>query len=324
MKNNCLICYNKLSDSEKDYHKVCLKKFFNSEIPPVFDIDESNLDKTALEMINKQFSVTGVQPKILLDILKEKQNKIQNEKNPKRTLFRILDSTGNYILKTQSVQYEQVPENEDLTMHLAEICGIKTAKHCLVRLNSGNLAFLTKRFDRKGKEKIPVEDMCQLTETLTERKYKSSNEKIGKTIDKFSTYPKIDKGIFFDTVLFSFITGNADMHLKNYSLMNVNDVVKLTPAYDLLSTKLILRNLDPEECALTINGKKKNLTINDINEFGKNLGLTDIQINNSLKIYSKNKEKLFDKITSSFLNKNSKKEYISLLSSNLRLLKIIN
>ncbi|HRE41942.1 MAG TPA: HipA domain-containing protein [Ignavibacteria bacterium] len=321
---NCLICYNKLQKGEIDYHKVCINKFFNSEEIPIFEIDEDDLEKSAKTMIEKHFSVTGVQPKILLELISDKKTKIKKETSPKRTFFKIIFSESNYILKIQSVQYKEVPENEDLTMHLANICGIKTAKHCLIRLNSGNLAYLTKRFDRKGKNKIAVEDMCQLTNTLTERKYKLSNEKIGKTIDNFSTYPDVDKNIFFEIVLFSYISGNADMHLKNYSLMNENKLIKITPAYDLLSTKLILKNLDPEDCALTINGKKKNLTLKDFLVFGKTLGLNENQINHYLNSYVKNKIKLFNKIKSSFLSETAKDEYISLIDSRLRLLKIIN
>ena len=129
--------------------------------------------------------------------------------------------------------FQHLPENEDLTMHLAEAFNIPAAMHSLIRLKSGELAYITKRFDRIKKEKLALEDMCQLTETLTNDKYRSSMEKVGKCIEKYSTRPGLDNLIFFETAIFNFLTGNADMHLKNFALLTTkeNDIV-LSPAYD--------------------------------------------------------------------------------------------
>src|SRR5262249_40502713 len=149
--------------------------------------------------------------------------------------------------------FPHLPENEDLTMRLAALFGIETADHSLIRLKTGELSYITKRFDRVNGEKLPLEDMCQLTETLTTQKYRSSMEKIGRTIDRFSTNPGIDKLALFTLSLFSYVCGNADMHLKNFSLLTTGEEwIRLSPAYDLLSTKLAMP-ADREEIALTLN-----------------------------------------------------------------------
>jgi serine/threonine-protein kinase HipA len=126
---------------------------------------------------------------------------------------------GNYILKPPSTEYKELPQNEDVTMHLANLVKIKTAQHCLIRLHSGELAYITKRFDRNKKDKIAVEDFCQLTENLTEHKYRGSIEKVAKTTQKFTTNKGLEVLRLFELVLFCYLTGNADMHLKNFALI---------------------------------------------------------------------------------------------------------
>lgn len=137
-----------------------------------------------------------------------------------------------------------MPEVEDLTMHLSELIGIKTAEHLLIKLRFGELAFISKRFDRLKSEKLHLEDMAQITEKLTERKYSNPMEKVGKAILKHSDYAGNDVIRFFQLTLFCFITGNADMHLKNFSLLtNLDGKIILSPAYDLLSTKILYKEL---------------------------------------------------------------------------------
>jgi serine/threonine-protein kinase HipA len=104
-----------------------------------------------------------------------------------------------------------------------------------------------------------MEDMCQLTERLTEDKYHGSYEQIGKAIQKYSASPGLDVENFFEIVLFSFLTGNADMHLKNFSLLEQPGLgMTLSPAYDLVNTALV-NPADDEELALNLNGRKKNI-----------------------------------------------------------------
>jgi serine/threonine-protein kinase HipA len=166
---------------------------------------------------------------------------------------------GGYILKPPSALYPQLPEVEDLTMHLAQAAKIKTAPHSLIRLDSGNLAYITKRMDRTSKGKLAMEDMCQLTERLTEDKYRGSYEQIARAIRIYSSNPGLDVSNFFEMVIVSFLTGNADMHLKNFSLLEHTKLgMILSPAYDMVNTALVNPS-DTEEMALTLNGKKRKI-----------------------------------------------------------------
>jgi serine/threonine-protein kinase HipA len=220
-------------------------------------------------------------------------------------------------MKPPTEQFEALPENENLTMKLADLCGIKTAVHTLIRLQSGELAYLTKRFDRQGNRKIHIEDLCQLTETLTEYKYRGSIEKVGKTIRTYTTNKGLDALTLFELVVFCFITGNADMHLKNFSLVRFdNGEVALSPAYDLLSTKLAMPE-DVEESALTINGKKNRLKRTDFDELAIKLG---IPAKSSERVYAKLAKKqpeMLELIEQSFLPDNMKDKYAKLLIERL-------
>ena len=177
-----------------------------------------------------------------------------------------------------------MPQNEDVTMHLANLVKIKTAQHCLIRLHSGELAYITKRFDRNKKDKIAVEDFCQLTENLTEHKYRGSIEKVAKTTHQFTTNKGFEVLRLFELVLFCYLIGNADMHLKNFALIeNAFGEFELSPAYDLVSTALVIAD-DQEETALTINGKKSRLKKKDFDALASNLEINTKVLNS---IYAK-------------------------------------
>lgn len=260
----CLYCYEVIQEQEKDFHAKCSKIFFGSSVPPTLDVNLADIEKLALNILGRSTSVTGVQPKLSVDLKK-------NKKEPLR--LTIVGLWGRYILKPPHNDYLQMPEIEDLTMKLAEVVGIKTASHSLIRMKSGELAYISKRFDRTSDEKLHVEDFAQLLEVLTERKYSGSIEQIGKGILKYSSFPGNDLINLFELVLFSFLTGNADMHLKNFSLIRDEiDDIKLSPSYDLLSTKLLIPN-DPEESALSINGKKNKLKRNDFDYLADKFGI---------------------------------------------------
>ena len=252
----CLYCYQELNSDEKDFHPACSKKIFGTPQPPVVDFEESQMEEMAKRIIRSHSAVTGVQAKLSLEI-----SNGENKNEPGR--FTIVGLWGGYILKPPSKDYEQLPEIEDLTMHLAGIAGIETVPHSLIRLSSGQLAYLTKRIDRNKKRKIHMEDMCQITERLTEDKYRGSHEQIAKAILKYSVNPGLDVVNFYEQVLFSFLTGNADMHLKNFSLINMPGVgYTLSPAYDMVATELVNPE-DNEELALTLNARKNKLARKD-------------------------------------------------------------
>jgi serine/threonine-protein kinase HipA len=248
-----------LGEEGPEFHGNCSVRIFGSHNPPYLPYTEDQMLHLAEEVIKSQTSVTGAQPKLSLHL-----EKLSRTNEPPR--FTIVGLWGGYILKPPTKQYRFLPELEDLTMHLAEIAGIEVVPHSLIRLSSGKLAYITRRIDRMNGIKIHMEDMCQLTERLTEHKYNGSHEQIGKAILKYSANPGLDIINFFEQVLFSFLTGNADMHLKNFSLIDKPELgYMLTPAYDMVASGLMVKG-DDEELALTLNGKKKNIIKKDFLE----------------------------------------------------------
>ena len=312
--NNCLFCYQPLAANEQDFHASCSKKIFGQPTPPELPYSEEDLEPLAREVIQSQTAVTGVQAKLSLHIT---GNPIGG--NERR--FTIVGLWGGYLLKPPTAWYPQLPEVEDVTMHLAQLAKIKTAPHSLIRLQSGNLAFVTKRIDRTKNGKLAMEDMCQLTERLTEDKYHGSYEQIAKAIQRHSVTPGLDVVNFFELVLFSFLTGNGDMHLKNFSLLEQPGLgMVLSPAYDLVNTALV-HPADEEEMALTLNGRKKKLTKQDF-----------VAAMNTLKLEEKQQEMIFNKmakawpqwqelIDRSFMSVEFKEQYKSLLKERMNRLK---
>jgi serine/threonine-protein kinase HipA len=224
---------------------------------------------------------------------------------------------GKYILKPQTELYSQLPELEDLTMHLAEIAKIKTVPHSLIRFADGELCYITKRIDRDTKgNKLPMEDFCQLSERLTEYKYTGSYEQIAKLILKYSNAPKLDLVNFWEQVFFSWLTGNADMHLKNFSLYSpIKGQYMLTPAYDMLSTALVMPE-DKEELALTLSGKKRKINRNDFEKALSQSGLEPKVIDTIFAKFERIIPKWKEFIESSFLKEETKQAYQNRFSLN--------
>ncbi len=267
MKENtmrCLYCYKELEDDEHDFHKACSRKMFTKPEPPVLPYTEGQMLELAQSVIRSSIAVTGVQPKLSLDIQKPQKNAGSSALNIAR--FTVVGLWGHYILKPPTEHFKHLPEVEDLTMHLAELAQIETVPHSLIRLQSGSLAYITRRIDRVKNDKLPMEDMCQLTERLTEDKYKGSYEQIAKAIKNYSAQPGLDIVNFYEQVVFSFLTGNADMHLKNFSLINRPGIGHvLTPAYDMVASALLMKD-DNEDLALTLNGRKRKIVRNDFDK----------------------------------------------------------
>ena len=258
--SKCLYCYKELGPGEVDFHKSCCRKFFGTSTAPSLDYTRAQMDELAAQVIKSQTTLTGVQPKLSLNLEKHKDSQ----------KLTIVGLWGDYIFKPQTDRFAMLPENEDLTMHLAEIAKIKIVPHTLIRMKDGSIGYLTKRIDRKADgEKIAMEDMCQLTERQTEHKYRSSYEQIGKAIRKYSTNAQLDMVDFLELVYFSWLTGNNDMHLKNFSLYSPAGEPVLTPAYDLLNA-FISNPADDEELALNLNGKKKRMKDADFRAHAQN------------------------------------------------------
>jgi serine/threonine-protein kinase HipA len=232
---------------------------------------------------------------------------------------RLVLMMGEFILKPPSQYYPQMPETEDLTMHLAELCKIATVPHALIPLASGELAYITRRIDRSGGGKIHMEDFCQLSELLTEDKYRSSMERVGKLVGQLSSFPGLNLFNLFELTLFNFITGNNDMHLKNFSLIDRRGDWQLSPAYDLLNVNLV-NEQDNEESALTIAGKKRRLKRQDFIQLGTSYDLNETQIRNAFGNILDREKELSDFIEKSFLTDAFKEQYREILKDRCQVL----
>lgn len=306
--SKCLYCYKELADGEVDFHKGCCKKFFGIPEAPELPYSLDELDTLAAQVIQSQTTLTGVQAKLSLHL-----DRYDGSKR-----LTIVGLWGDYIFKPQTQSYKTLPENEDLTMHLAEIAKIKVVPHTLIRLKDGTLGYLTKRIDRSAEgDKIPMEDMCQLTERQTEYKYKSSYEQIAKVIAKYSYAPLLDLTDFYEQVFFSWLVGNNDMHLKNFSLYAPKGKWGLTPAYDLLNVTLV-NPKDDEELALTLNARKKRIKKADFVKAMETSGIAPKVFVNMVSKYHKLLPKFNEVIDMSFLDDEDKEMYKQSIAARLK------
>lgn len=250
-----------------DYHPACAKKLFGAADVPALTYCHAEVKDLAKAVVRSQTAVTGVQAKLSLDI----------ERLERSSRFTIVGLWGRFILKPQTEQYAHLPEIEDLTMHLAELAGIRTVPHGLVRFADGELGYVTRRVDRGNRgERFPMEDLCQLSGLLTEHKYRGSYEQVARVIRHYSSAPMLDMAEYWKLVLFCWITGNSDMHLKNFSLYEPDkNRFVLSPAYDLVNTLLVIPS-DLEELALTLNGKKRKLKLEDFHVAMSGSGLNEV------------------------------------------------
>lgn len=313
--NRCLYCYNPLSEKEVDFHPKCSRAFFGMQAPPILSLTADELNEMAKEIIRRSVTIPGVQPKLSLSVQK-------NVKDPKKSRLTIVGLWGEYILKPQSERFEKLPENEDLVMHLAQIADIKTAQHTLLKTEEGQLVYLTRRFDRVDGRKIPMEDFCQLAELLSANKYKSTMEKAGALITKYSSpvYRMSDLLKFFDIALFSFLIGNSDMHLKNFSIIKDSEnQYRLSPAYDLLSSNLAMPS-DQEQMALHVHGKKNRIRRFDFMSLGTHIGLSEVVIEKAINKYDQGMLTKFEEfIAISFLSSELQEKFVDLIRSRFKI-----
>ncbi len=309
-ENKCLYCYEPLNNPTSNFHQACNKKFFGQLETPAICYNLEDLEKLAAKILQTSKVVTGVQAKIsLTNYRKESKNSIRK--------LTIVGIYGDYILKPPSKYYPQLPELEHLTMKLATVCGLATVPHSLVRLQDNTLCYITKRIDRYKGEQKPMLDMCQITQRITEDKYKGSHEQVAKHLLKYSSNPYLDVAAFYEHVLFSYFVGNADMHLKNFSMYAPTDGnYILTPGYDLLNTTLV-NPADKEELALTLNGKKSKLNYNDFLAAYLNCGLTQKLLDKTLENFYYCLFELKQYIENSFLSEDFKTQLYQLIKYRL-------
>ena len=251
----CLCCNKELKEGEKLWHKSCIKKFFNSLELPIIN----NIERDISLNISHGKSITGVQPKLsytsYVNVISKETKYYNNE----------------FIIKSNTNRFKEIAQAEYVVMTLAKKAKINVCDFGLIKDNNDNFIYITKRFDRFNGHKIHVEDFCQLLGFPTENKYQGSYEQcVKKVINKFSNYKQLDIVEFYMRIIFSYLTLNSDMHLKNFSLIE-QDEIKLSPQYDLLPVQLFVD--DNEDLALTLNGKKKNLKRRDFIIFGNTIGV---------------------------------------------------
>jgi len=294
---NCLFCYKTL-ETGLTYHAKCSKKFFGTETIPELMLDKAMLERLAEETVNKRIAVTGVQPKLSLDI----ESKIDGKR------LTIVGLWGRYILKPQNIEFESMPEIEDLTMHLAQMFKINTCQHALVPIADGGLAYIAKRFDREGDSKIHMEDFCQLGGFLTEQKYDGSYDRCGKLISTYCTNKGLDLVTYYELLIFSFLSGNSDMHMKNFSILYRGNEIVLSPAYDLINSALIFPK-DKEDMALLLSGRKTKIRLKDFENLAQSLGLSEKVFRRVIYKYTGSQKETFALIDRSFLSEQNKAQY---------------
>jgi serine/threonine-protein kinase HipA len=308
----CLCCYQPLSAGEVDYHPQCARKFFGVTAP-VLPYSRNDINKLAQVVVENRTAVTGVQAKLSMDL--------EHDANGNAQRLTIVGVMGRYILKPQTEKFVCLPEIEDLTMHLADIARIPAVPHALIRFPDGELNYITRRIDRTGEgQKLPMEDMCQLSGKLTEQKYQGSYEMITRLIEQYSSAAKLDIINYWEQVVFSWIVGNADMHLKNFSLYSPkNGKYVLTPTYDQVSTAIVMPE-DTEELALSLNGFQKKLLAMDFLEAMEATGVSEQVTKRLLHHFTTLKDKWFAFIDSSFITEQQKEKYKELVSRRLTIL----
>ncbi len=259
-----------------------------------------------------KMSIQGVQPKLSAVL------------NVERSTFEIVEAGGRYIIKPQMSEYPEVPENEDLTMKMAAAAGLEAPFHGLIHSRDGTLSYVIRRFDRTGRaDRVPLEDFAQLLGYDRDTKYASSMEQVASVIDRFCTFPMLEKLKLFKLVLFNFLTGNEDAHLKNFSLIRRDEKVELSPVYDLLNTSIVVDS--GEELALPLNGRKNKLRREDFMEYYavERLGLTDKAVGRTVRELEDARPLWLDLLDRSFLSEERKTMYRELLDRRMTTLGLL-
>ncbi|MCK0125814.1 HipA domain-containing protein [Gelidibacter sp. F2691] len=302
--SKCLYCYKAVASGD-DFHAECSLAFFGVENPPTIEYSLKEMSQLALQVVERSVSVPGVQPKLSMSLIAD------NKRDKRLTVVGALG--GNYIFKPPSEDYPEMPANEHLTMKMAQLFNIDVVPHSLIRLASGELSYITKRIDRnEDGSKIHMIDMFQVVEAFD--KYRGSMERIGKAIHAYADNTFLDVLRFYELTVFSYLTGNNDMHLKNFSMLKTSYGWALSPAYDLLNVAIVNPE-DTEELALTIAGKRKKISRKILFDFGIGLSLSKKQIEGVFKRFKGLQDDAIVLIKMSFLSEKMQRNYIELLEN---------
>jgi len=316
---NCLCCGKPIKDNNESsgWHKTCIKKFFTTAVIPEIEITDSVLEELAKESTNKGYTIPGVQKKLSLHLSKEVY--------PRLT---VVNYPTEYILKPQVKEFRALPEAEHIVMSMADKAKIRTVPHALVK-SKDSYAYITKRIDRvfskdSNVKLIAMEDFCQLDLRLTQDKYKGSCERCGNIIKKYSSRSGLDMSELFYRLVFSFIVGNSDMHLKNFSLIESESgsgEYHLSPAYDLLPVNVIMPE-DKEEFALPINGKKRNIHRKDFLIFAAGCGIAKLAAEKMIEQLIFMEPVFIDMCCNSLMPQDMKEAFIELVDKRVSALRI--
>ncbi len=306
MEKYCLCCGKKLTSDVSLWHLDCIKSFFGTSTFPDVSLLEKEIEELAVKELEKGNAITGVQKKLSFGLSKNKGTR-------RLTLTNL---EPKYIIKTEDEAIPYITEMEHLIMLLAERIGLHTVKHGLIKTQNNGYLYISKRIDRKNDQKLAMEDFCQLSNKLTEYKYQGTYERCVKdVIDQFSSRKVIDKISFFSCIYFSYLVGNTDMHLKNFSLFDDGSGYHLTPFYDLVSSLILVGQ---EEMALAINDKRKHLTKNDFKSFGISSGLSmELTLKLMDKINKKTERIYKEEISKSLISETLKDKLTKLMETRL-------
>ncbi len=275
-----------------------LRAVFGKPVEPRIRLNLSEVSLIAQQSAGK-LSISGVQPKLSVRLDGDE--------------LVAAPTGGRFILKPQTSTFPQLPENEYLCMQMAEECGIRTASNILLPLADGAWAYIVRRFDRTGADqKVPCEDMAQI---LDKPKYNGSYEQIGRAMRQHCTFPDLDVQYLFERVLYCFVTGNGDAHLKNFSLLTQKDTVALSPAYDMVSSRIVIHEED-EELALTLDGRKNRITRRNLLTFAATLGVPTQLAEERIDDYA-NRPWMLERVDESYLSAEQKEAFMELIKERI-------
>lgn len=280
-------------------HLACLRRLFGVIYLPGIDLSLKEVSITAQKMVGK-LSISGVQPKLSIRI------------NKRAKRIEVTSEGGSHILKPQVQTFRNLPQNENLCMSTAARLGIDVPPHSLINLSDGSLAYIVKRFDRIKEKKIHQEDFFQVLGKKD--KYSGSLEQIGQKLQRISLFPGLDVQLFFERVLFFFIIGNGDAHMKNFSIIYDDDgKIRLSPAYDIVSSKLVIPG--EEDLALPMNGKRNNVTKNDFKKFSNYLEIPSKAYERILVRFKEGREIIEELATHSALDNEEKEHFLDIVNA---------
>lgn len=312
---NCQIC---LKKSDAFYHATCLKQFFAlNGVDPVIPMTSSEFYERAPANVTG-FSISGAQVKMQIKVT-DKQ-------------LVICSSGGDYILKPSPQAFPQAAENEHLCMQIARTLKFEIPPVALLSFADETLVFAIKRFDRhyhkenKIQQKIHQEDLMQamsLAKITSNSKYEYSYQQV--LLDLIT----IAKGLhlaaeFFKRLVFAYLIGNDDLHLKNISLLYTKEGIRLTPLYDYLSTSLYGANGSVMALSMLPDNKETS-TFNkmgngyyyyaDFQALGTSVGLTEKFIAKTIRTLTGKMDKIEILVKHSYLNQTRQQQFIDLINN---------